>query len=105
MGRGLSAYEGIEMKFIQLSAALLAFGACSHSDVGESPGSVDLQASCEALIVAETGVRPSEVTALSTRSEATGTVTTVSVAGAATPWLCRADISGVILGAEPGQDV
>jgi len=78
--------------------------ACTQSGPGGSINDADLQGSCEALVVAETGTRPSDVSAVSTQTEPSGSVTTISVAGAAAPWLCYADFAGVITGVEYSQE-
>lgn len=85
------------MKTPLIIPALLALGACATS--GPSP-EADLQASCEALVAAETGTQPDGVRATSTQSGPTGSVTSVFVAGAEAPWLCRADATGVVTGVE-----
>lgn len=83
-----------------VAATLMSLAACA-------PGATDftdLQASCEALVAAETNRRPVDVRAISTMTEPTGTVTQVDVAGAPAPWLCRADASGVVTGVEYSQE-
>ncbi|WP_299950616.1 hypothetical protein [uncultured Ruegeria sp.] len=91
------------MKLPFLLPALFAISACATGG-GSDSAQADLQASCEALVSAETGTQPSGVSAISTQSEPTGTVTTVSVAGAQAPWLCRADATGVVTGVEYSQE-
>ncbi len=91
------------MKLSFFLPALFALSACATGQTSES-AQADLQASCEALVAAETGTQPGGVSAVSTRVEPTGSVTTVSVAGAAAPWLCRADATGVVTGVEYSQE-
>lgn len=86
------------MKPVLSIMILVVCGACAGSS------ETDLQASCEALVAAETGTRPGDVRALSTDTEPGGSVTTVSVTGAQAPWLCRADPSGVVTGVEYSQE-
>lgn len=62
----------------------------------------DLQASCEALVAAESGIRASGISARPTQFEATGSITLVDVQGVSAPWLCLADVTGVVTGVEPG---
>ena len=91
------------MKHVILAIPLVALAACTQTGSG-SVGVSGLQASCEALVAAETGTMPQDVRATSTQSSPTGTTTLVSVTGAAAPWLCRADASGVIIGVEYSQE-
>ncbi|WP_299083572.1 hypothetical protein [uncultured Ruegeria sp.] len=82
---------------------LFVLGACAPGTQSSSDVS-DLQASCEALVSAQTGVRASDVTAVSTQSVPTGSVTTVSVVGVEAPWLCQAGPTGVVFGVEYSQE-
>ncbi len=77
---------------------------CACAPSGSDKKGSDLQASCEALVSAETGVASGDVQTTSTQSEATGTVVSVSVAGAEAPWICRADVTGVITDVEYSQE-
>lgn len=88
--------------FFMIAAAALT--ACTQPPAQTSVSETDLQGSCEALVSAETGVRPDDVSAVSTQTQPTGSVTTLSVAGAQAPWLCRADPFGVITGVEYSQE-
>ncbi len=92
------------MKHIYGSVVFLAFCACAPNSQTGSGTETDLEASCEALVAAETGRGPGDVSTLSTQSSPTGTVTSVSVAGADAPWLCRADAGGVITGVGYSQE-
>lgn len=92
------------MNRILVAGLMIALPACSPDGAAEKARIADLQAGCEALVVAETGTRPEDVRAMSTQSDPTGTTTTISVTGASAPWLCRADPSGVILDVEDSQD-
>ncbi|NVO57515.1 hypothetical protein HW561_17090 [Rhodobacteraceae bacterium B1Z28] len=92
------------MKTVCLLTALIALTACTGGVSQGQSAKEDLQASCEALVGAETGARPADVSTISTQTEPTGSVISVSVTGAAAPWLCRADASGVITGVEEGQE-
>ncbi len=83
--------------------ALLVLAACASSGSSDS-AQADLQASCEALVGAETGTGPDGVKAISTQSGPTGSVTSVFVAGAEAPWLCRADPTGVVTGVEYSRE-
>lgn len=90
------------MKSRSLIPALLALTACAPG--AEDAARADLEASCEALVGAETGTGPSGVNVISTQSEPTGTVTSVFVAGAEAPWLCRADPTGVVTSVEYSRE-
>lgn len=90
------------MTRVFMIGAALFLSACAP--VGSDRKGSDLQASCEALVSAETGVASGDVHATSTQSEATGTLVSVSVAGAEAPWICRADASGVITDVEYSQE-
>lgn len=87
------------MNRIFVAGIALTLLSCSQNGRSEA----DLQASCEALVVAETGVQADGVRATGTRVEPTGSVTTVRVEGAAAPWVCRADATGVVTGVEFSQ--
>ncbi|WP_170377465.1 MULTISPECIES: hypothetical protein [Ruegeria] len=84
--------------------AAVGLSACTQKSMGNAVSETDLQGSCEALVSAETGVGPKDVNAISTRSEPTGSVTTLSVAGAQAPWLCMSDPFGVITGVQYSQE-
>lgn len=86
------------LKTAYVLVALTSLVACTAGD--RSDANADLKASCEALVAAETGRRPGDVTALATQPDPTGSVTAVSVIGADAPWLCRADPAGVVTGVE-----
>ena len=88
--------------FYLIVASVLS--ACTQPATGVSVSESDLQGSCEALVSAETGVRPEDVSAISTKTDPTGSVTTLTVVGAQAPWLCRADPFGVISGVEYSQE-
>ncbi|WP_170547200.1 hypothetical protein [Ruegeria arenilitoris] len=88
--------------FFLITAAGLA--ACTQPGPSTAVSEADLQGSCEALVSAETGVRPEDVSAVSTKTEPTGSVTTLSVVGAQAPWLCLSDPFGVITGVEYSQE-
>ncbi len=88
--------------FILIAAAGLS--ACTPPDPHFKSYETDLHGSCEALVSAETGVRPEDVSAIATKTEPTGSVTTISVVGAQAPWLCLADPFGVITGLEYSQE-
>ncbi|WP_170608443.1 hypothetical protein [Ruegeria arenilitoris] len=89
-------------RFFSISI-LCVLGACAP-DSQSSVDITDLQASCEALVSAQTGVNARDVAAISTKSLPTGSVTTVSVAGAAAPWLCEAGPTGVVFGVEYSEE-
>ncbi|MCG7522139.1 hypothetical protein [Ruegeria sp. Ofav3-42] len=91
------------MKRAMLIVAGATLVACTQGG-GKSSSGTALQASCEALISAETGVQAADVNTVSTESVPTGTITTVEVAGAQAPWLCLADAAGVVIGVEYSQD-
>lgn len=91
------------MKQVMLIVAGATLAACTQG-AGKGSTETALQASCEALISAETGVRAADVNAVSTESVPTGTITTVEVAGAQAPWLCLADATGVVIGVEYSQE-
>ncbi|KIC39936.1 hypothetical protein RA27_16695 [Ruegeria sp. ANG-R] len=91
------------MKTPYLIPALLALSACAPGGASDS-AQADLQASCEALVGAETGTGPAGVKATSTQTGPTGSVTSVFVAGAEAPWLCRADATGVVTGVEYSRE-
>lgn len=91
------------MKPSFLLPALFAVSACATGGSSDS-AQADLQASCEALVGAETGTGPDGVKAISTQSGPTGSVTSVFVAGAEAPWLCRADATGVVTGVEYSRE-
>ncbi|SLN74125.1 hypothetical protein [Ruegeria meonggei] len=82
----------------------VALSACNQPSPANTVTEAELQGSCEALVSAETGVRPDDVSAISTQTQPSGSVTTLSVAGAQAPWLCRADPFGVITGVEYSQE-
>jgi hypothetical protein len=84
--------------------AIAGLAACTEPAPSNTVSDADLKGSCEALVSAETGVRPEDVSAGSTEKAPTGSVTTVSVVGAQAPWLCRADPFGVITGVEYSQE-
>ncbi|MEW2918163.1 hypothetical protein AB1A64_13905 [Ruegeria sp. ANG10] len=84
--------------------AAVGLSACSHPSPNNAVSDSELQGSCEALVSAETGVRPQDVSAISTQAAPTGSVTTLSVAGAKAPWLCMSDPFGVITGVEYSQE-
>lgn len=86
-----------------IGASVLAVLAACGNGGGNDEVTI-LQDSCEALVAAEVGVQPRDVRAVATDQHPGGTLTTVEVAGAAAPWLCRADASGVILGVEFSQE-
>ncbi len=91
------------MRVFIVIPALLVLAACASSGSSDSAQS-DLQASCEALVGAVTGTAPDGVKAISTQSGPTGSVTSVFVAGAEAPWLCRADPTGVVTGVEYSRE-
>ncbi len=91
------------MKTMSLIPALLALSACAPGSAKDA-AEADLQASCEALVGAETGTGPDGVKAMSTQSSPTGSVTSVFVAGAEAPWLCRADPTGVVTGVKYSRE-
>ncbi|WP_170561242.1 hypothetical protein [Ruegeria atlantica] len=91
------------MKRVVLFVAVATLSACTQGG-GQGPSETALNASCEALVSAETGVRADDVNATSTESGPTGTTTTVEVAGAQAPWLCFADVTGVVIGVEYSQE-
>ena len=91
------------MKSTLLIPVLFALSACATGGANDA-AQADLQASCEALVGAETGTGPSGVKAISTQSGPTGSVTSVFVAGAEAPWLCRADATGVVTGGEYSRE-
>ncbi len=89
------------MKIPGITACLLILAACAQNG---ATADADLEASCEALVAAETGVRPDGVNAISTQTVPTGSITTVSVEGAVAPWLCRSDAGGVVTSVEYSQE-
>lgn len=91
------------MKWTAICAFAIPLTACTQG-APSGPSTQDIQGSCEALVAAETGVRPEEVNAISTQPDPTGTTTTVSVGGAQAPWLCYADSGGVVTGVEYSQE-
>ena len=85
------------MRIPFVSITILTLAACAPS--GSDPKSIiELKAECEAMIAAETGTRPSSVTAVSAVPDVNGSTITVSVPGSDVPWICRADTAGVIEG-------
>lgn len=84
--------------------AAVGLSACTQPSPNNAISESELQGNCEALVSAETGVRPQDVNAISTQTEPTGSVTTLSVAGAQAPWLCLSDPFGVITGVEYSQE-
>ncbi|SDX56992.1 hypothetical protein SAMN05444358_107115 [Ruegeria halocynthiae] len=91
------------MQTLSFIPALLMLSACAFGGADDAE-QADLQASCEALVGAETDTGPSGVKAISTQSDPTGSVTSVFVAGAEAPWLCRADATGVVTGVEYSRE-
>lgn len=81
--------------------------ACDTTTVSRPIESTDysaLQASCEVSIAGEANVAASEVAATSTIPTNTGTLTTVSLLGAAAPWNCRANEAGTITSIEYSEE-
>ncbi|WP_170469496.1 hypothetical protein [Ruegeria arenilitoris] len=87
-----------------MRSAIFCVAAATLSACAQGASETPLQASCEALVSAETGVQAADVKATSTESVPTGTITTVEVAGAQAPWLCLADATGVVIGVEYSQE-
>ncbi|MBO9445417.1 hypothetical protein [Ruegeria sp. R14_0] len=87
-----------------MRSAILCVAAVTLSACAQGTSETPLQASCEALVSAETGVQAADIKATSTESVPTGTITTVEVAGAQAPWLCLADATGVVIGVEYSQE-
>lgn len=84
--------------------AVVGLSACTHPGSNTAVSESDLHGSCEALASAETGVRPGDVSAISTQTQPTGSATAVSLTGAQASWLCLADPFGVISGVEYGRE-
>lgn len=84
------------MKLTLSSSVVLLLVACGQSNLQGSGDETTMQASCEALVSAESGVRIDAVKAQETQTNPTGSVTTVLAEGQSDPWLCSADQTGVI---------
>lgn len=84
------------MKSTLSGAALVLLAACGQNSLKGPSDETTLQASCEALVSAESGTRIDDVKAQETQTNPTGSVTTVLVEGQSDPWTCSADQIGVI---------
>ncbi len=84
------------MKSILSGVVLVLLVACGQSNLQGTGDETTMQASCEALVSAESGVRIEAVKAQETQTKPTGSVTTVLAEGQSDPWLCTADQTGVI---------